>query len=72
MQQTMITVSVCEACFENGCLTNGEKLTQQCRKLLRVTVVFTRTVAGLNLQVFQRGGRKQHKHVYSFFLVPCC
>ena len=27
--------------FEKGCLTNGEKLTRQCRKLLRVTIVFT-------------------------------
>ena len=26
----------------------------------------------LNLKVFQHGGRKQHKHMYSFFLVPCC
>ena len=24
------------------------------------------------LKVFQRGERKQHKHMYSFFLVPCC
>ena len=32
-------------------------------------VVFA--VAWLNLKVFQRGRRKQHKHVYSF-LVPYC
>ena len=30
------------------------------------------TVAGVNLKVFQRGGKKQHKHMYSFFLVHCC
>ena len=30
------------------------------------------TVAWANLKMFQRGGRKQHKHMYSFFLVPCC
>ena len=29
------------------------------------------TVAGLNLNVFERGGRKQHKHMYSCFLHPC-
>ena len=29
------------------------------------------TFAWLNLEVFQRGGRKQHKHVYSCFLLPC-
>ena len=28
-------------------------------------------VAWLNLTVFLRGEQKQHKHVYSFFLVPC-
>ena len=50
------------SCFEKGCLKNGEKLTQQCRKLLWVMVVFT--VAWVNLKVFQRGGRKQHKHVF--------
>ena len=49
-------------CFEKGCLTKGEKLTRQCRKLLWVIVVFT--VAWVNLKVFQRGGRKQHKHVF--------
>ena len=37
---------------------------QQCQKLW-VMVDFT--VAWLNLRVFQRGGRKQHKHVYSCF-----
>ena len=26
----------------------------------------------LSLKVFQPGGGKQHKHVYSFFLFPCC
>ena len=30
------------------------------------------TVAWLNLKVFQRGGRTHHKHVYPFFLLPCC
>ena len=35
----------------------------QCQKLLWVMVVFT--VAWVNLKVFQRGGRKQHKHVLS-------
>ena len=29
------------SCFEKGCLTKGEKLTRQCRKLLWVMVVFT-------------------------------
>ena len=29
------------SCFEKGCLTNGEKLTRQCRKVLWVMVVFT-------------------------------
>ena len=29
------------SCFEKGCLTNGEKLTWQCQKLLWVMVVFT-------------------------------
>ena len=52
------------SCFEKGCLTNGEKLTRQCRKLLWVMVVFT--VARGNLKVFQRGGMKQHKHVFVF------
>ena len=47
--------------FEKGCITNGEKLTRPCRKLLWVMVVFN--VAWENLKVFQRGGRKQHKHV---------
>ena len=28
--------------------------------------------AGLNLNVFQGGRRKQHKNVYSCFLLPCC
>ena len=46
------------------------KATIQCRNLLCVMMVFT--VALLNLKVFQRGGRNQHKHVYSFFLVPYC
>ena len=51
------------SCFERGCLTNGEKLTRQCRKLLWVMVVFT--VAWVNLKaVFQRDGRKQHKAVF--------
>ena len=27
------------SCFEKGCLTNGENLTRQCRKLLWVMVV---------------------------------
>ena len=57
------------SCFEKGCLTNGDMLTRQCRKLLWVMVVFT--VVWVNLKVFQRGGRKQHKHVL-VFLVPCC
>ena len=30
------------------------------------------TVAWFNLEVFPRGGRKQHKRAYSSFLVPCC
>ena len=29
------------------------------------------TVDCVNLMVFQRGGRKQRKHVYSRFLLPC-
>ena len=29
------------------------------------------TVACVNLKVFQRGERKQRKHVYSCFLLPC-
>ena len=53
------------SCFEKGCLTNGEKLTWQCQKLLWVMVVFT--VAWVKLKMFQRGGRKQHKHVFVFF-----
>ena len=28
------------------------------------------TVACVNLKVFQRGGRKHYKHVYSCFLLP--
>ena len=56
--------------FEKGCLTNVEKLTRQCRKLLWVMVIFT--VVWMNHKVFQCGGNKQHKHAYSFFLVPCC
>ena len=54
------------------CLTNREKFMRQCRRLLWVKVVFT--VAWLKLKVFQCRGRKQHKHkhMYSFFLVPCC
>ena len=28
------------SCFEKGCLTKGEKLTLQCRKLLWVMVIF--------------------------------
>ena len=47
---------------EKGCLINGEKLTRQCRKSLWVMVVFT--VARVNVKVFQRGGRKQHKGVF--------
>ena len=54
------------SCFEKGCLTNGQKLTRQCRKLLWVMVVLT-VVRG-NLKVFQRGGMKQHKHVFVFSL----
>ena len=50
------------SCFEKGSLTNREKLTRQCRTLLWVIVVFT--VAWVNLKVFQRGGRKQNKHVF--------
>ena len=30
------------------------------------------TVALLKLKVFQRGGKKQHKHVYSKFLLSSC
>ena len=26
----------------------------------------------MNLKVFHRARRKQHKHMYLFFLVPCC
>ena len=36
------------SCFEKGCLTIGEKLSRQCRKLLWV-IVFFFTVAWLNL-----------------------
>ena len=58
------------SCFERGCLTNGEKLTRQCRMLLWVMrVVFT--VGWVNFKVFQHGGGKQKKHVCSIFLVPC-
>ena len=54
------------SCFEKGCLTNTETLTRQFRKSLRVMVGFT--VAWANrLKVFQRGGRKQHRHIYSSF-----
>ena len=56
------------SCFEKGYLTNGERLTWQCRKLLWVMEVFT--IAWLNLKVFQRGGRKEHKHVHVFVLCP--
>ena len=56
------------SCFEKGCLANREKLTRQCRQW--VMVVFT--VAWLNVEVFQRDGREQHKKAYSYFLVPCC
>ena len=30
------------------------------------------TVAWLSIKVFQRDRRKQHKHVYSCFLLPTC
>ena len=54
--------------FVKGCLTNGENLTRQCRKLSWVMVVFT--VAWVNLKVFQRGGKKQQTRIRSFsFLV---
>ena len=58
------------SCFKKGCLTKGEKLLRQCRKLLWVMVVFM--VAWVNHMVFHHDGRKQHKQMYSFFLVPCC
>ena len=29
-------------------------------------------IAWANLKLFQRGGRKQHRHMHSFFLGPCC
>ena len=45
--------------FIYSCFEKGEKLTRQCRKLLWVKVVFK--VAWVNLKVFQRGRRKQHK-----------
>ena len=57
------------SCFQKGFLTNGVKLTRQCRKLLWVMVLLK---DWMNLKVFQHGGRKQHKDMYSFFLVPCC
>ena len=51
------------SCFEKGCLTNGEKLTRQCRKLLWVLWRFF-TLAWVNLKVLHRGEIKQHKHVF--------
>ena len=53
--------AVAYSCFEKAC---GEKLTQQCRRLW-VMVVFT--VPWVNHKVFEGGGKKQHKHTYSFF-----
>ena len=41
-----------------------------CCFILWVKVVFT--VAWLNPKAFQWGWKKQHKHPYSFFLLPCC
>ena len=52
-----LSITIAHSCFEKGCLTNGEKLTQQRRKLLWVMVVFT--VARLNLKVFQRDIEKE-------------
>ena len=56
--------------FRERLFTNREKLTWQCQKLLWAIVIFM--VAWLNLMVFQHGGRKQHKYVYSCFLLPSC
>ena len=52
------------ACFEKCCLSNGEKLTRQRRKLLWVMVVFTVAQWTSTLVNLQRGGRKQHRHVF--------
>ena len=38
MQSSSIEITY--SCFEKGCLTKGEKLTRQCRKLLWVMVAF--------------------------------
>ena len=69
MRCNLLGVANQYSCFEKGCLSNGEKLTQQFWKLW-VMVIFT--VAWLNLKVFQSAERKQHKQAYSFFLFPCC
>ena len=54
-------ISSIYSCFKKG-LTNREKLTRQCRKLLWVMSVFT--FPWVNFNMFQRCGRKQHKRVF--------
>ena len=50
------------SCFEKGCLTAGEKLTDATvSKVIMGDGGFT--VACVNLLMFQRGGKKQHKHL---------
>ena len=49
----------------------GKSLRDNVEGYYRPVMVFF-TVAWMNLKVFQRGGRKQHKHVYSLFLYICC
>ena len=50
------------SCFEKGCLTNGEKLTQQYRKLLWVMVVFM--VAWVNQVVLAWLKETAQTHVF--------
>ena len=55
--------------FKKGCLTNGEKLMRQCRKLLWVMGVFTIALVNPGCFSMMEGN---NRHIYSFSLLPCC
>ena len=59
------------SCFVEGCLTIGENITRQCHSKVIVSDGGF-TIACVNFMLFQRGGKKQHQHVYSCFFLPCC
>ena len=65
VQSPLTSGAIWYSSFEKDCLTYGEKLTRQCRKVLWVMVVFT--VPWVNFKVIQRGGGKQRYHVFVFF-----